>query len=290
MSLEELEELGGFADVMGSLPPELRADRAERATVASLARKLPGENAVRRTAERILRGTAGDSDHIGTVKQVVVERSGFKWRERILAAWSLGLTPARSPEEREDCLKALGNLANHSLERDNFGAFVRLQYRALILTIPYLVFIRFRGYDSYTFWDLVNTIFINLGFSLLALPVSMMLERRRMNLARAAAILSLGRMEAPEATGVVAAAVYDKVGEGSSDVKKAAERSLPAVLEALTDEHYGRVLTTSIEYLCRILQDKRDHLVLAALKALGKVGEARLNPWPSWRNGLGLPK
>ena len=242
MSLEELEELGGFADVKESLPPELRADRAERATVASLARKLPGENAVRRTAERILRGTAGDSDHIGTVKQVVVERSGFKWRERILAAWSLGLTPARSPEEREDCLKALGNLANHSLERDNFGAFVRLQYRALILTIPYLVFIRFRGYDSYTFWDLVNTIFINLGFSLLALPVSMMLERRRMNLARAAAILSLGRMEAPEATGVVAAAVYDKVGEGSSDVKKAAERSLPAVLEALTDEHYGRVL------------------------------------------------
>jgi hypothetical protein len=111
-----------------------------------------------------------------------------------------------------------------------------------------------------------------MGISILVLPFSNMLEKRRINLGRAAAILSLGRLTAPEATGLVAATLYDSAGEGSAEVKKASERALPSILCALEPGHYGQVRRTSIDHLCRVLQDRRAHLVMAALDAVEKVG------------------
>ena len=273
MSLEELEKLGGFESVMAGLPPALRADKVEIATLQSFTRKLPREGVVRRTAARILGETAGPPEAVPALIQATVQRSGFRWRERIVAAWCLGLTEMRD-SQRSAVLEALGVLANHSLERDNTGAFLRLQYRALFITIPFTILTGglMNLFQELSPLHLLQTALFNFLVSIFVLPFSTMLERRRMNLARAAAVLSLGRMSAPEATGVVAAAIYDKVGEGSSEVKKAAERALPSVLGALRPDHYGQVRRNSIDYLCRILQDKRNYLVIAALEALEKVG------------------
>jgi hypothetical protein len=44
------------------------------------------------------------------------------------------------------------------------------------------------------------------------------------------------------------------------------------VLAALEPAHFGLVRKTSIDHLCRILQDRRNHLVIVVLEALEKVG------------------
>src|SRR5438552_3050690 len=138
MSLEEVENLGGFVDVMSELPPELQADATERATIAGYARKLRGENEVRRAASTILAGIIAPAEAGPALRAAVMDRSGFRWRERIVAAWCLGLS--HIPEERRGyVLEALGTLANHNLEKDNGGAFLRLQWRALFLTLPFLL-------------------------------------------------------------------------------------------------------------------------------------------------------
>ena len=274
MSLNELEQLGDFESVMAMLPPELQADKAERSTIEGFTRKLPRDSIIRKATERILRDQAGDPHTVRWLRDAVVQRSGFRWRERILAAWCLGLTPIPT-EARGQILEALGVLANNNLEKDNGGAFWRLQWRTFMIFAPLALITSGPELLNELIvnpFGLLRFPFMNVALSLLVLPFSAMLEKRRLNLARAAAVLSLGRLAAPEATGVVAAAVYDKVGEGSGEVKRAGERALPSVLSALKHEHYGQVRGTSIDHLCRILQDRRDHLVIAVLEAFKKVG------------------
>jgi hypothetical protein len=259
--------------VFSEQPPELQADRAELATIRNTARKLPRDNVVRQTAERILGDLAGEAFTARHLRKAAVERSGFRWRERFLAAWCLGLT--RVPEEeRTETIEALGLLADNKLESDNGGAFWRLQYRTALITVP--VILAAGGLEavvgSFSVWDILQAALRNLGTSVVILPFSSMLEKRRLNLARAAAVLSLGRLSAPEATGLVAATLYDGSGEGSGEVKRASERALPSVLRALSFQHLGQVRRTSIDHLCRVLADKRAPLVMAALDALEKVG------------------
>ena len=274
MSLEELERLGGFENVMERLPPELQADKIELTTIRSFVRKLPRDGVLRRAAERILHGSAGEESLVPLLRNAILEKSGFRWRERIVAAWCLGLTQV-SIEKSEGIRDALDRLINNRLQKDNWGAFLRLQWRTLLVSIPFTLM--FKGgltevIRDFSPWNIVQTLLSNVGFSIFVLPFSAMLEKRRLNLARAAAVLSLGRIAAPEAAGVVAAAVYDKVGEGNGEVKKAAERALPAVLRALRPDDYGRVGGNSVDHLCRVLQDRRNHLVISVLEALEKVG------------------
>src|SRR5687768_1895837 len=193
MSLEDIERMGGFANVMDQLPPELQADKVELATIRSFVRKAPRDSIVCRTAERILGGAAGDEHAVLSLRTAVLEKSGFRWRERILAAWCLGFT--RIPAGMsEDVQLALGRLINIDIEKDNRGAFLRLQWRALLVSIP--VTLMFRGglpdlVDNFTPWNIIQTVLSNVGFSIFVFPFSAMLEKKRLNLARAAAVLSL---------------------------------------------------------------------------------------------------
>ena len=258
---------------------ELIPDQAERATIWKLIRRLSRNSAIQVTAQQLATGFESRPESVTALTMAAMERSRFRWRERIVAAWVLGLA-ALEPWERTIALGELERLASNQIPKDNFGAFLRLQWRALALTIPLLALQGqlLQHISEFSIGSLLGVLSRNLGISILAYPVSNIIEYGRLNRARAAAILSLGRLGSLDSVATVAAAVYDKVGEGSSIVKKAAERSLPVLLARLTPEHYGKVSGKTILLLCRILHGRKNHLTLAALHAVGKVGGGGVIP------------
>jgi len=110
---------------------------------------------------------------------------------------------------------------------------------------------------------------IGLPFSLLVLPFSAALDRRRLNRVREAAANSLGRLAVPESIGALAAAMYDRDPRVAATAAAALSRTLPM----LTKAHYGRFGTEAVRRLCRLLQHPDERLVLDVLTALDKVGD-----------------
>src|SRR5205809_1141607 len=79
--------------------PELK-DFTDRPEIWVIIRSLGMRNKVRRAAESVMQSPSERLLPLDELLQILLKPSGFRWKERALAAWILGMT-AGSAGERE---------------------------------------------------------------------------------------------------------------------------------------------------------------------------------------------
>jgi hypothetical protein len=96
-------------------------------------------------------------------------------------------------------------------------------------------------------------------------------EDHRINRVRLAAATALGFLCDPMAVGALAAALHDR----NARLRRAAGEALRETLPFLTPEHYGTLGPGAVPGLCHALFAHDTLLMVLALEALEKVGDAR---------------
>ncbi len=215
------------------------------------------------------------------------------WRERMYCAWLLGHAPL-TPAQQLEATRALGSEVQfrYVSRYDRFRAHLRrVEYQTLPLAVISALWITLpiirHGTHHHTTLDLSTSVFMVAGM-FLALYVSLfpsvfllsaLLNMRRVNSVRVAAILALARLRAPEAIGPLSRAALDV----SHGIRVVAEESLRQCLPQITPDHYGRLDADTVPALCKLLDVKKERLfaghlhteqlVLDVLDALGKIGD-----------------
>ena len=214
-------------------------------------------------------------------------------KERQAAAWALGCTSLDTAEKQ-----AAINVLRDVLEKEQAAdttRFKRIAVRAGIcslgLTLAYMQWLhvvdmnrsfgwvfrwsnfmyddsrRIEAFDVLKHSALVTTV-----LSLVpVVPASLALDRKQANKVRAAAALSLGRLQSVGSVGALTSALNDR----SAAVRRAAEAALKSVLPLLRSQDYGQLGVQAIPNLCRALGHSDDTLVLHILSALEYVGDGR---------------
>jgi hypothetical protein len=222
------------------------------------------------------------------------------WRERALAAWTLGFLEL-APNEKRTAANALSRLVTNQMKAAGSGIgsrSVRAWGRAATFTVYGLSALMLVGNTwkilttTTNLKDLLMYLFaipivgLMVGFmlSFFAFPIfwpfSVALDVKRSNFVRATAVTALGRLRVPESVGVLADALYSDYAR----IRQAAEPALMAVLPTLTPEHYGQLPANTVFSLHVLLghvgnlypRDKRREILMALLlEALAKVGDGR---------------
>lgn len=232
----------------GDLNPtqeELRILADEWDQVRGWTRWLWPNNPVRQMASRILAGDATPEDSLEPLLASLSQPAALKWRERALAAWSLGrLNPAHP--HRGAALSTLMGV----LGRKPAGL---IGCSCALGCIPYIWF----------------------PYAVLAA-----LKEGRLNRVRTEAAASLGLLRSPLSVGLLADVVCSKpASPGAGRVRRVAWAALGQALQSLTPNHYGRLESFVVPRLCRALNEASEPLGLAILDGLAKIGDGRaLNP------------
>jgi hypothetical protein len=177
-------------------------------------------------------------------------------KERVVAAWALGRAPL-APVEREAAAGSLLHILD-TRSQSVQSAWLRAWLRYGIVFPFALAF------------DIAE----NSGpvVTMLLLPIilgtSVVQDLRTEKLLRSYAALSLGRRQAVEGIGALAAATFDR----DARVRDSAASGLHEALPAVMLEHFGLLKREEISELAKVLEHPDNLLVFKVLGALDKIG------------------
>lgn len=259
---------------------------AERADIQRLLRRLPRRHPLRPCILALLEEMPLPVE-IPELLHAAPRSSGSRWEERALAAWALGLMPARCSAYTEKLCEILENRQQTLSERLAPSSLRALFATLSLAAVPALLIgSDIAGKQGHPSPALILSIALILALTptlypivfLLTVPLSYALQVMRTNRVRALAALSLGRLCDPQSLGVLAGAA----AEGGGMVRRNAISALRRLLPLLSPEHYGRIGPLAVPNLCRLLSHPRERFVLEILAALGKVGDGRAVPAVEW--------
>jgi HEAT repeat protein len=241
------------------------------AAVSEIAR-LPEGSVVRRTALALIRG-----ETLETIRPLVgalADPSPKRWRERAVAAWTLGKARLGS-QDTDTAVSALLEVLENGCRESLWRRYRRALGRSLLTAscAGMAAFLLFALYLDDRF-----------GYIPLAIAAPALLLRWFHSLlndvwcrdrVRAAAATALGHLRAPESAGTLAAVLHD----GDPDVRHAAAQALHELLPTLTAGHFWLLGAQSIANLGRALSCPDGTLAFRVLEALEKVGTSHAIPF-----------
>ncbi len=248
-------------------------DEREAARARTMIGGMPQSSLVRIVVDRLLHGFAPSAADIRPVLNVLLDPSGFKWRERFLVAWAMGYA-ALEPQERAYASDWLIEVVRDHMGADTGGRWLRAVLRAMI---PAAVI---GGLSLIGLGPIAIFVFVaaTLGLTPISAPFSFRLDAQRRNSVRAAAVRSLGRLAMPRALPTVAAALHDAgLGRraGRPEVRHAAQEALPALARNVREEDRPGIAAEADPLLCRALSHPDDVVVYHAMYALSFLGSER---------------
>lgn len=248
-------------------------DEREAARARTLVSGIPWSNPLRPVVDRLLKGIAPTGTDIRPLLPILLNPSGFRWKERYLTAWVVGYA-ALEAQERRYASDWLIVVVQDRIGADTAGRWLRATLRAMI-PAGVLSVMGVAGFGPFA-----PLLFIPLtaGFAALIAPFSFKADAERRNSVRAAAVRSLGRLAAPHAITTVACALYDaglRRRPGRVEVRRAAQEALPALAQAVRIEDRSAIGPDADAALCKALAHPDDVIVYHAMHALSTLGSER---------------
>ncbi len=238
--------------------------------VARLRSASPGRRLATRTALSLLGKPPVES--VQPLVSTLHNASVSLWREREIAAWTLGRAPL-SPHDRDAVSASLLGVLENAYRESGWTRAARAVMRNVAVGMIFAVF-GFGIFDGGApFLGAVTM--INVMIAPIVFPLSLAYDRHLNDHVRAAAAIAVGRLSVPEAVGPLAAALFDR----SASVRSAAELALHQVLPALKEEHYGRLGAESMAAVGKCLSHPDAMLVFKMLDALKVVGTGSAVPF-----------
>ncbi len=248
------------------LPPVTNAEEITR--IVGLVDRIKGRSEVRQIAEDFLTRDATTIQSLQPVIKPLMRPNRYKWRERQIAAWLLGIARIE-PKQRAFAIEWLVKLLEYKLEPDYNELLRTAVIRSLISGLILTNIIRdpdsaaIMAQTSLTFFP----IFAWIGF----------FQRRlaSANIAAEAA-RSLGNLRATEGLDALVHAAQTgrrRRGRLKRRVRQASREALPAVLATLTPVHYGQVKSETMQGLVRLLPSCDENVALSIVSALGNIGD-----------------
>lgn len=260
-----------------SLPPEtasaqITLDEVEQA-VTRIGR-LGAGTSVRRLAMRTAVSLLGkpQPESIQPLIAALHNPSLARWREREMAAWTLGRMNL-TDEDRDAAAGTLLGVLENAWRESLWEKSARILLRSASVgsAIGFILFIALsRGpgfFEALTMMSITAIPFVT--------PFSLVYDGLLNDRSRAAAARALGHLAVPEAVGPLAVAMFDK----NPRVRAAAAIALHEVLPALKKEHFGRLGLESMNALGRALSHPDTSLVFKLLNALKLIGTGSAAPY-----------
>ena len=261
--------------VVAAPVPELR-DYTDRTEMWLVIRALRKKNPIRQAAERVMEDPSERRLAFEDLMRILQRPNGYRWKERTLAAWMLGMTHL-SEAEKQEAADSLLKVYKREEANDLRGAAQRCLLRSTVVGLVVGLVVVCSQYDSGIPVQIGAGLF---GFALGTLagipfvyPFSKAMEADILNQVRAASARALGRLESAESIGPLAETIASRVA--APRLKRAAESALPEAARALRPEHYGELGPEITPNLCRVAHHRSQGLAAHALAALAKVGDGR---------------
>ncbi len=258
------------------------------ASVAQHVRRLGRKRPVRRVAEQLSAGDVVSEWAFDVLIAAVEQKSGRRWRERLVAAACLGegsLTAA----QKERATAALISVLTDRSNLDVKGRLARGVLRAVALSsivAGVLVAISFDDALGFSPWNaplfvasllLGSLVAIGILSIFLVAPTLMYSGAREdTNLRKSMeeVLRALGKLADPMAVGLLSRAQQrtSPLVKLKSQQAAVAAKALPAALAAVREEHYGLLPADATPALCEALSGatrRQALLILSALRAAG---------------------
>lgn len=261
------------------MPEELLSREAfEVQELYRLAKRLRAGNPIRQIALQCLHNEPLTDEDVGQLLKAIIYPTGFRREEQELAVTLLGYLTLND-QERRRAWKFLHRTLTAKGWDDFFPLYLTRTGVASALTALLAVLDFHTGLEQWIF-DFPET-FLSHGlvWALPMLLISSALDDRPLNRLRAIALRTCARQGWIEALRATTGALFDGAGLkqtlGCQEVREAAEESLPLLLAALGQEHYGKVSAETMACLCKALYHENDALVMHILEALEKAGDGQ---------------
>lgn len=270
---------------MGQSAEEAKTSEAKE--IERLIERLSPNDPRRLGALAVLEGD-GPPANIEALLEALHQPWSYGWRERAVAAWTLGKTQI-PPEQRSGAVKALCDVLNDRQVSSHFR-FQQSSRRAMytsmlvgggigVLTVL-LAVITHRGAETPLDLSLllgscmlgVTAAFFGTWFLMpIVWPVLVWQNNYRAALTRVSAADALGELAEPQAVGALAEAAQNL----RPRIRRAALRALQRVLPTLTPEHYGTLDAQAVPHLCGLLTFADESVAVEVVEALGRAGDGR---------------
>ncbi len=221
----------------------------------------------RRVLESILRDGATSEERLKALIWCLQDGSPTRSSERTVVCRYLRRIPLNA-YQRKRAARALATVITTQPERSGAGdplAVPLLAVGALLATFILIMGDGPRGLAPNVL-QLAAAGGILIGLPALGAVVGADQRRRE----SVEALLSLGTLAGTSALPCVAAAAAHRRPE----VRSAAHRAIVPILAQTSDDDYGRLGSVVID-VCRLLQERNDTLVVAALEGLARFGDGR---------------
>ena len=240
-------------------------------------------NPVRSIATVLL---VNSTTYVGSIEPLLdalVDSRRSRWRERIVAAWSLGRI-SLSEEANQNAARILAEVLRDTLPPDArrvWKGYWRLVLVALAGAVLSGILV-----DSITPEEAPDALAILfMGFGAMALCFFLAMPAHLLarsvasrdgshNLVRLEATRTLGILVHPPSVGALARALFDH----SEAIREAAHQALLVTLAQITYDHLGELGSSTVPDLASALACRDENLVLKVLEALEKIGDARALP------------
>ena len=220
----------------------------------------------------------GRADNVSKLFSPLLAPNGSDWFELETSAWVLGVFE-HTTEVRDSVLSTLMEILE---SRFGFRTFLRhlrtVFFGSIALGLIWCVMCFVTGTSLRIVWTEEWFVFSNIVFvfmSISYLPLLLSRERKGFSQVRARAAWALGQMRSPDSLGTLSTCL----GDGDQRVRIAASEALHQVLPTITEEHIGRVGSTTIVSLARALSHSDTQLVMKILDVLDKVGSSHAVPY-----------
>ncbi len=241
---------------MNYTPPSPPFDSEEIRHLLLVMEKVARRNPVRETAEQILADRNQMLESLNPLQRSLAQPEKRGWRERYVAAWSLGHARLH-PALRKTAIETLTDLLAKRLE----PSLTHNILRAIWFTVIFCFLIPLA--------PPLLTVYI---------PILVLFNRyyrKKSVLVRAEAARSLGEMEAVESLEILVYAII----KDRRVVRIESLRALYRVLPHLTSAHYGTLRSETIQSLCRIMAGTEENLAICILDAFSFIGDQITLPY-----------
>jgi HEAT repeat protein len=237
--------------------------------------RLKEDNPVRLAALAVLRGDTPPSVH--PLTESLLARTAKRWRERKVAAWTLG----RARLNRDETDNAAGLLSD-VLENAHQDSKTKWLVRGILRSLGISTGLGFLSAILFPHWGhdtLYSTAFYatiyEILFGWIMVLFSLYLESNAHARVRAQAAASLANLNVIDSIGPLAHHLFDR----DKQTSEACLASLHHLLPLVREEHYGVLGAGSITTLAHALRHPDGNLVLKLLDALDKIGTSHAIPF-----------
>jgi hypothetical protein len=262
------------------MTPDSRAIPFEEA--AQIAAGLGGlkpENPVLHSALRLLRGESVDSIH--PLQTSLREPHPRRWKERLVAAWTLGRAKLSDDDSDSASGTLIEVLENGYRERGRFKLlrWIARTYApafvigASVATGAYLDS-PFGWYSPWVPLVIMIAMMVGTPSLFITIPLQSFFEKRQNDRVRAAAAVALANRGHIEAIGPLSGCLFDS----DEIVRHACALALHDLLPKVKESDYGALGADSMTKLGRALGNPDGSLVTKLLDALAKVGTSHAVP------------